>query len=281
MGHIAPSDCWDQHFVKLLTSNRLSPTGLNFTDHAGYPNVDDGCILVVPGAYWVNQIYRINEAIERYRWVLLIKVSDEYDRFDIARVVHPNIKFWVQTPAKDYGDARLFGCGFPPHFNNLTAKPKDLDLFLSAQRTHIRRDQAFDALEKIRTNKMLINQTEGFTRGLTPTEYVDAMLRAKVAPAPSGVFSPDSFRLYEALEAGVVPIADDVSPQCDGAGYWKRLFPDAPFPVLTDYADLPSMVDEALSGWPGNAQEITAWWARQKHRYAQGLVEDLEALGAL
>lgn len=285
VGHLAPEDCWDQNIVTLLTTNELHPTGLNFKHHTGFPNTDDGCILTIPGAYWGAHYDRINAAIARYPWVLAFRVSDEKDTFNTDRIWHQNLRWWVQTPRadRDYGGARLFGCGFPPHFNKLPAKPlpKTLNVFLSGQNTHERRQQCFEALKPYRGEDNPIWSTEGFTQGVTPGEYALMMANTKVAPAPSGIFSPDSFRLYEALEAGAVPIADDISPQYDSRGYWRKLFPDAPFPIFTDYSDLPGLVDSALAEWPSNANRISEWWTVQKQGYSEWLVEDLRALGAI
>jgi hypothetical protein len=286
VGRLAPFQQWDQNLIDQLVANRLYPTGLDFKRSDGYPN-SHGCILIIPGRYWAAHTDQISDAISTYEWVLAFRTSDEEDLFDIAKVRHHNLRWWVQTPRtdRDYGDARLFGVGFPPHFNKLpaTAPDKDLDLFLSAQRTHARRDQAFDALERVQTNNTLIEETDGFTRGMIASAYVDGMMRAKVAPAPSGAVSPDSFRLFEALQAHCAPIADDVSPLAtyDSAGYWRRLFPDAPFAILTDYGALPGYVGDMLNDWPRCANRVAAWWIRQKRQYAMWLRQDLEELGAL
>jgi hypothetical protein len=115
---------------------------------------------------------------------------------------------------------------------------------------------------------------------MEPGEYVLWMRAAKVAPCPSGAVSVDSFRLYEALESHCVPLADGVSHVDGRVDYWSRIFPDVPFPVVYDYADLPGYVDDALKAWPANANRIAAWWIRHKRRMALDLVEDLRELGA-
>jgi hypothetical protein len=284
VGRLSPFDQWDANLIDQLVANRVYPTGLDFKRVDGYPNAH-GCILIIPGKYWADHTEQISEAIGTYDWVLALRMSDEEDLFDISAVKHRNLKWWLQYPRtnRDYGDARLIGVGYPPHFNHLPADAptKDLDLFLSAQRTHKRRDEAFGALERVQTNNTIINETDGFTRGLPAPAYLEAMLRAKVAPAPSGAFTPDSFRVYEALESHAVPIADDISPVYDSAGYWQRLFPTAPFPVLTDYESLPGYTADQLSDWPTNANRIAAWWMLQKRQMALNLREDLDALGAL
>lgn len=265
-----------------LFSNQLWHTRLTFDVTNGYPTKVDGCILVIPGRYWHQRCNEISEAISRYQWVLAMRIGDEEDLFDPYQVWHNNIKWWVQTPktGRDYDGARLFGVGYPPHANHLTSHARDTDVFLSAQNTHQRRRECFAAMNNVDGVKD-IHATTGFTAGMPPEEYATRMVSAKVAPAPSGPASPDTFRLYEALQAHTIPIADDVTPGYDSAGYWRHVHPDAPFPVLTTYEQLPGYVGDQLKRWPTNANRTTAWWMRQKRLMALDLLEDLKELGAL
>jgi hypothetical protein len=268
-----------------LFANQLYPTGLEFERHDTYPKTD-GTILMIPGRYWAKHTTDISDAIARYRWVLAIRTGDEEDLFDITKVEHPNLKWYVQTPRtdRDYGDARLIPLGFPPHFNVLPPSQPNrvVDVFLAAQRTHERRAQAFYAIDQAHQGWNTVTvSTSGFTQGEPPDKYARLMFMAKVAPAPSGAFSPDSFRLYEALEAHAVPIADDISPEYDSEGYWRRLFPDAPFPILTNYNDLPGYIGDVLADYPRIANRIAAWWIGYKRALARALRKDLGDLGAL
>lgn len=263
-----------------LFNNELYPTGHTFTHVDGYPDTD-GCVLVIPGRYWHEHTTEITESLSRYGWVLAIRTGDEEDLFDIRAVEHPNIRWWVQTPmtTKHYGDARFIGCGWTPAFNQPVLGVKDLDVFLSAQNTQKRRNQAFLALTQVRCDKV-VHESEGFTQGYQPDEYAGFMARAKVAPCPSGAFSPDSFRLFEALQAHCVPIADDVSPNPNyyASGFWHKVFGNAPFPLLTTYEQLPGYIADQLALWPANANRIAVWWMRQKRELSTWLREDLEAL---
>lgn len=269
--------------LRLLLDGDLYPHGLKVRHHAGYPNTDAPVVIVVPGRYYAQHIDQINVAMQRFASALVVVTSDEESCFDIGEIEHPAARFWVQTPRadRDYGAARLFGVGYPPHFNRMRSPtvPR-LDVFLSAQDTHPRRAEAFAALQGDDPARY-IEATAGFTRGIPPNAYRHMMASTKVAPCPSGAVSPDTFRLYEALEAHAVPIADDISPAYDSRGYWRMLFPDCPFPVIENYSDLPGYIEDALADYPRNANRIAAWWMKTKRGYAQWLREDLEALGAV
>lgn len=301
--HVAklrPTSQWDQTILNLLWSNQLTPTGFDFTisEHGEPPANEetssgdtmlndlpdtDGVVLIIPGRYWHRYTADITRAIANYRWVLAVRTGDEENNFDITKIVHPNIRWWVQTPdiRTQYGDVRKFGVGFTTHFCDLpTHLPHlDYDLFLSAQNTHPRRYNAFAITNCMPGVNKVVHTTAGFTQGLAPQLYMNYMIHSKVALAPAGPDTPDTFRLYEALQSHCVPIADDVCANHDTTGYWESVLPDAPFPVLTEWGDAPGIVKQALADYPRNANRIAAWWMRQKRQYANWLHQDLNMLG--
>lgn len=247
----------------------------------------DGVVAVINGTN--HKIKYLNEKLSVYKWVLLIVVSDENNLFKVDEVKHPNIKIWVQTPRadKDYGDARLFGVGYG-HSSKYRSKftqeylMKPIDVFISGQNTHSRRETIFSKLfeyKESHTDNIQINTTKGYTQGLKPVEYYRKMAATKVSPCPSGVISPDSFRLYEALEFGAIPIADDVSPAewYNSLGYWNKLFPDAPFPILQD-DEIETRLEALKDNYQQKANLVFAWWIKQKRKYAYDLVDDIRAL---
>lgn len=244
----------------------------------------ENIVLVLPGAYHFPE--DINREIKRFRSVLIMLVSDEANKFPTKELSHPNMKLWVQTPRtnRDYGrDVRFFGVGYGfarfKHIKNRLEGPNDI--FISAQDTHKRRNYIFDELDSYAQEhpelKCFINRTAGFTQGYSEDMYFNHLRQTKVAPAPSGVISPDSFRVYEALECGVIPIADDISPHYKSKGYWAKLFPDTPMPILGN-DDIKSLIDTELENYEWRSLQIFAWWQQQKRQYAYNIKEDLDFL---
>jgi hypothetical protein len=274
VGRLAPTQQWDQNMLDLLFDNDLYYTGLEFKRREGYPTDVDGAIVIIPGRYWHHRINEISEAISKYQWVLAMRVGDEEDLFQPDRVFHRNIRWWVQSPKPrvDYGDARLFGIGFPPHFNDFDFTERATAVFLSAQNTHSVRNKCFKALELVTVPK-LVAETSGFTQGMDKKRYAGCMGSAKIAPAPSGPVTADNFRLYEALESHTVPIADTKA-------FWLNLYPDAPFPIVDNYDQLAGYINDQLDQWPANSNRITAWWMHQKRLLTRWLRQDLDDLGA-
>jgi hypothetical protein len=277
--------------LRSLFDGDLHSHGLTFQHRAGYPNTDAPVGLVVPGRYYAQHTDQINEAIQRFVSVLMVVTSDEESCFDIGAIEHDSIRFWVQTPreGRDYGDARLFGVGYSPHTARVEPVVKTRDVFLSAQRTngrpgrhfrvYERRDRFFKVLKRGDWSQLLVER-DGFAQG-DRGEYVAGMLSARVAPAPTGNVSPDSFRAFEALQCGAIPILDTVSPIDGETTYWQRIFGSHPIPTVTDINDLPRIVDDVLADWNNLSDLVQEWWLSYKRGMAGCLVEDLKALGAL
>lgn len=244
----------------------------------GYPRTE-GCVLIVPGRYWAGHEPEIAEALSRYRWVLLCVTSDEESLFTAGKIAHPNMRVWQQTPRQgwDYGDSRFFGVGYSPHAKLIDKSEKLLNVFLSAQDTHQRRHDCFDTLEGLRNSR--VHRTNGFTKGLEPAEYARCCGLAKIMPCPSGAVSPDSFRVWEALEAGALPVVDTVSPTDGVTDYWSRILGDVPFPLVTDWADV--SYTDLLNDFPRNAVLVADWYRGYKQKLSSWLREDLNMLGAL
>lgn len=99
---------------------------------------------------------------------------------------------------------------------------------------------------------------------LSAENYHDLLRSAKFAPCPMGNVVLESFRIYEALEAGAIPIVEDRP----WLRYFERLFGEHPLPVvyrwkqagrlMETWAARPSFLDERQA-------EITEFWERKKN----------------
>lgn len=285
---------WDNAELDRLFANALwrPASPFEFEHHDSFQTVPEtarGVVAVIPGQHNAEHTQRLTDDLERFEWAVVVITGDEDALFDWSKIKHPKIKFWIMAPrpGREYPEGtRFFGSGPAPDayalLPNFSAEASDryLDFFFSGQVTHERRYQMVASLQRLPGGKLV--QTPGFTQGLEHDEYFRLMASAKVIPCPSGPATADSFRFYEALEAGCVPIADDITPrQGDEGGYWERLYPDRPFPVIRDYGDLPGYIKDSVKRYPELNNRISAWWLRQKRRMAYELREDLIALGAV
>lgn len=274
--------CDDQHIVDLI-----APAG-RYQHDTEPPTPGDGAVVVCPARYYTPA--DVNDLIAPLPWVVLILTSDEESTFDVGEVDHPNARLWVMTPRpdRDYPPGtRFIGEGFNPATRSTLREignpARTVDVFLSGQDTHERRHELFDKLEGTHRGwRKDIHRTPGFMQGFGRIEYLGRMASAKVAPCPSGPATPDSFRLFEALEAGCVPLADMTAPGAyPERGYWDVTYPGAPFPQVAHWHEVEKYVAAELAGWPRNAVCCSAWWQQQKRRHELDLADDVAAVSGM
>lgn len=253
------------------------------------PQRGDGSVVVVPARY--HSPTSVNSLIGDLPWVVLILTSDEESTFDVGELDHPNMVLWVMTPRPDIDypeGTRFLGEGFNADTRPLLATigdpAKTTDVYLAGQDTHQRRRVLFDTLEAtLRPWRKDLLRTDSFGAGYERVEYLGRMATAKVAPCPSGPATPDSFRAYEALEAGAVPLLDATCPKAGypNRGYWDTVYPDIPAEQVHNWAEVEKYVTTALLGWPQNANRCGAWWLRQKRQHRLDLLADVAAVADL
>lgn len=223
-------------------------------------------VVVVPARHNANRARVIADRLSRADWALVILTGDEEHTFDVGLLTE-HATVWVMHPGEHTPGDVFIGSGYAP-FARGSAEPimKDLDWFFSGQITHERRRQCADALEN-EPNGWLV-RTEGFTQGLEPETYVEALRSAKIAPCPSGPVSVDNFRLYEALEAGCVPLVDGRTPAGSEDWYWPKVHPGHPFTVIEDWDSVGAHMAEMLGRYPLDANLCFSWWQQYKRDLA-------------
>lgn len=247
-------------------------------------NPEDGAVVILPGAYQAKYIDKINSDLGKYKWVLLLVTSDEESKFPIEKIDHPNIKIYVQYPKQgrhdQYGKLPL---GYTTETRkHLIYTEKTLNVFYSGQKSHERRELCSKALHGETSDSIknvTVNDTPGFSQGMKPDMYMANMCNAKIAPAPAGPVSADSFRTYEALEGGAVPIVDQISLAGDkeySDFLWN--YEVVPFAKISDYDSLCGYCKDILKEWPQIALETQAWWIKKKRDMVWRFVADIEKM---
>jgi len=293
---------WDQAMLEDAFSREMwNPVNGNEFEHVNsirdVPRDADGCIVILHARSCAHEqfAYRLNDETARFKWTIVMLVSDEESSFPAFQVKHRNMKMYVMMPNERKHQMKPFGLpnGYPTDAKKyLRTFQKDqydkpLNWFFSGQDTNLNRHvfveyaQAIGGMpsEEHGTGGVLI-KTDGFTKGLPREEYYRLMARAKVIPCPSGSVAPDSFRLYEALEAGAVPLADNHYAWEESAhSYWSYLFGEVPpFPTVDEWRAFPKLLLKTLDEWPGNANRIGSWWQQYKRRFVYQIENDINAL---
>lgn len=290
---------WDNGIIRALLEHEIwrPVDNYRFKHFYNYRGLEgqEGAVVIIPGRNQAHQIDRVNQLIKPLQWVLIVITGDEENAFPDDKLKHPNMKKWIMTPdpAKHGEDVFKLGTGWPGNAPSELAKHKKLsdfrplDYFFAGQITHERRKELktqLDVVLEFKHVNNLIGETaysKSFTAGLPHPTYYRKMASAKVVPAPSGPQSPDSFRLFEALEAGAIPIADTRTPNRDfGPDFWEYFFGERPpFPTLSSYDQLQGYMIDSVKSWPELGNQVFAWWQGYKRKMAYRLHEDLQDLG--
>lgn len=282
---------WDQAMLESIFSRELyrPAAGHEFVHHDGFASVGeeiDGAIIIIPARYHAGDVDAINADIAKLKWCLIILVGDEEAVFPSEKLEHPNMIIYVMTPhiGKHEKADRFIVNGWPTGTREILRQYADesnerpLTWFFAGQNTHKRRKACVAQLQRMENGKLI--ETPGFTQGVPHDEYFKYMASAKIVPCPSGAVIPDSFRMYEALEAGALPIADGLSPSGKSKGYWNFLLDEEelPFPVLEDWHELPGTVAYFFDTFPKSQNKAYAWWQMFKRNMVYNLEDDLHHL---
>ena len=253
----------------------------------GFDDVDGGAAVVIPGEYYVDAVDWIGNELDNLDWAVVFITSDERSAFPASKLNDHRLdrmRVWVQTPrpGRYHGDARFLPFGPPPSTRRLLGdltepgQGRALDWFFAGQVNHARRRHLVNMLPST-GGKLII--TEGFLGGLDRAEYLATLAEAKVIPCPSGPSTPDSFRVWEAFEAGCVPVIDGLCPGYEQSGYWPLTLGSNPdCPVDTDWAPLPRQINRLVAEWPTPANRAGAWWSNFQRDLRRRIRMDLDAV---
>lgn len=247
---------WDQYLLETLLKDCNEVDSLDGLD---------SCIVIIPGAYQFALVKEINYELNKVKEVRVILTSDEENNFPLHELEHPNMKLYSTYPHETTADVTWLPIGAPPHIvdSPKDCPQKDIGLFFSGQVNHESRQEMIERLDEV-PNSMIL-KTNGFSQGLKHDRYYELMSKAKVVAAPRGNISPDSFRLYEALENGAVPVAENPD-------FWYKLFPTYPFPVIEKAEQWRGYVEDAIKQYPVLNNACQAWWLYVKNSFKERLV---------
>jgi len=277
---LPPDQQWDQ---ALLLDTLARCPGYTF-EQCTVPIGFDGAVVVVPGRY-DGALDITQAAIEGMDWCVVMVTGDEASVYPWQDLKHERMRLWVQTPRPQLheGAGRFFGVGYTPHTRPLLRElgphvPRTNDWCFAGQVSHKRRKECVEVLRGMDGGVLV--ETPGFTQGLPHAEYARLLASTRVVACPSGPATPDTFRVWEALEAGCIPVADGMAYSYDSRPYWRFLFgEDPPFPVVLDsWQTFPGILAELLDGWDEWANAVQAWWIAKKREMALALADDLAAV---
>lgn len=267
-------DFWEYEWLQSIFPNGIEwrPTS-NVADIAGFTGTP--CILYNSphGFTMMESLRKILDVCGKS--VVLLHISDEHARDDIAVYNHPAIKavfrnYWRPgLPAKatviplGYAKGRSgTGLGDSPTFE---ARPLLWSFAGSLDRAG--RAETLAALKPLEPHRVATMPAWGAPLAMQPREYCDMLRQTKFVPCMRGSTALESFRFYEALEHGAIPVyVPAESHQCPDemrATYGAT----PPFLAIPAWSEASNILPKLVSN-PAVMEEhrrrVLEWWVAKK-----------------
>ena len=111
-------------------------------------------------------------------------------------------------------------------------------------------------------NPNFVHKTEKFAEkgSLDSNEISKILSNTEFVPCPNGVVHPETYRLYEALECGCIPIVEKIYD------YYDRLFPKNPFFKVNKWIEAKDFILDLNQNDIQKKQiECKKWWMNTKN----------------
>jgi hypothetical protein len=219
------------------------------------PLIEPGCafdrladrnIIVVDSHITPSKVAFYRRAYEVGCRVLLVHLSDEafIDDHRAYRWCHAVYRNYYSPILREIQGISFFALGYKAGFATSaepsTAMDRQYVWSFAGDPNKATRSQMLSAMRSIEGGSEHL--TTGFNSpdALTVDKYRDMMDRSVFVPCPQGFTNLDSFRVYEALEAGCIPIVE----KRVGFDYFGELYGRYPFPSLFSWDEAPSLIND-------------------------------------
>ena len=245
--------------------------------------VVDGAIVVYPGVYSNEESDRFLAYLDTIKDVKVILCGDESCLDFNTQILEKYPSFRNHFHPK-YENVGFMPIGYAAHFSNCMAEHKgehdwkhDKYSYLFAGCIHEGRDDRIEMRENIiNTEYGLFIQTPLFGSGISIEEYVRLTSLSKIVMCPSGNPNVESFRPYEALECGCIPIVPSTQPFNETDNYWRDLLgEDTPMIVKDSWKDVGDTIKKLSEDkqFYITSNRLQSLWHKFKWRKYQDIVK--------
>jgi GR25 family glycosyltransferase involved in LPS biosynthesis len=203
--------------------------------------------------------------------IILLHISDENGQDPILLYNHPSVKHVIRNYyRKDCADQSMITIlplGYSTKASIATPIFTDRSLMWSFAGSIDRpgRQEALCALEALTPFEKQTKLTFGAPSPLKGTAYTDQLLRSKFIPAFRGFWSLESFRMYEALEAGCIPLY--VPSEGTNGDEYTTVLGKSPILALPSWVQAPTLLEQLSKNaavMEQHRQDLQTWWKEKK-----------------
>lgn len=250
---------WDHGLIDSIFTKHPESFVYHNSKELIYP---DKAIIIVTGKPAIEPLRKYLDSIKSG---LVILTSDEDAYFDWQNAIPKHLQLWTQyySPSKSGISNRIL-LGAPKRIKdykiNTHLEKKYLWSFVGQSQNPFRQ-RCVEVLQGTPDGFLhIVPQFGGGDGGVEYQEYLDIMCQSKYVICPAGSMCVDSFRVYEAMECGAIPITDMRAPRDkEDFNYWTEVYPKNNFIQVANW-DNGFLTEVFKNGWPFNND----WWTVYK-----------------
>ena len=194
--------------------------------------------------------------------IFLIHLGDEFKADNLSTIYNNCEYVWRTFCSNKFFEHNKVSC-LPLGYKSGTILNKDINIrkykwtFVGTAHKSSRHDLLFQ-LSNIKP--YFNHKTKKFDEKIIDVKEMSKVLSSTIfIPCPNGFFHPETYRLYEALECGCIPIVENTYQ------YYERLFPNNPFLKINKWGEAKTIME----GWEDvkikqKQQECQIWWKKNK-----------------
>lgn len=231
----------------------------------------DRAIVIITGR---PDVVPLRKYLETIGSGVVVLTSEEDAYFDWKAAIPQHLEIWTQyySPSKEGIKTRLL-LGAPNRLKdykiNLDLPKKYLWSFVG-QVQNPSRQACVEVLNGLPDGFLHIADGFGGLNGLNYQDYLDVCCESKFVICPAGSMCVDSFRLYEAMECGAIPITEARAPRDKSSfNYWDEVYPENRLSLVSSWDDFKNY---NLNSTPIPADVQNEWWLIYKRDLEQKLL---------
>ena len=196
--------------------------------------------------------------------IFLIHLGDEAGVYDLSLVYNKFNYVWRTFCLNRYFNNKKVSC-LPIGYKSGTLFKKEIVerrfkwSFLGTPHKSSRQDLLFQLSD---IEPSFSHKTKKFNEKIIDVSKMSEILTStEFIPCPNGFVHPETYRLYEALECGCIPIVENAYK------YYDRLFPNNPFIKVDRWIEAKPVIRE----WKKDQieqkrEECRIWWSQYKNQ---------------
>jgi len=249
--HKKNSDKWIYEILKKV----------KYTTIDNEKDLESDDILILVDSSIENKIKQYNELKLICSKIFLFHLGDESGIVDFSPVYKNCNYVWRTFCSNKYFNNKQIKCipiGYKSGITNKSVQNRKYKwAFIGTPHKSSRHDLLYQFSH---INEFYSYKTEKFNlKPISVNEMSKILSSTEFLPCPNGFVHPETYRLYEALECGCIPIVEN------SFKYYERLFPQNPFIKVDKWIEAAPI----MKGWSNEQimskrNECINWWNKYK-----------------